>query len=729
VDRLNEAIYCDGTITAPEQVEAAQKVSQDRLHLIVETMLDRDKPVRCDQTVLEMNLTARQVHQAEPAAGMRGVWCRDVLDALPAAIYTTDAAGRITFFNQAAVDFSGRLPEIGSDQWCVTWRLYWPDGRPMAHDECPMARALKEDRPIRGGEAIAERPDGMRVPFMAYPTPLHDASGKLVGAVNMLIDLTSRKEADEVMLRLNETLEQRVEARTRELADALTELRESERRFRLLVDGVTDYAIFLLDPEGIITNWNAGAERIKGYRAEEIIGQHFSRFYTSEDQDNGLPHRALTIAARDGKFEAEGWRVRKDGSRFWANVVIDAIHDGAGILIGFAKITRDMTELRALDEQLHQAQKMEAVGQLTNGVAHDFNNLLATIIPNLELALHQVKEERVLRYLGNAMHAAERGGKLTNQLLTFSRRNDLVTEPVDVNHLISETCNMLPRTIGPTITIETVLDGGLWPAMTEASQLELAILNLAINARDAMPAGGILTISTTKVARGGRSRLPHVDPGDYVMISVGDTGTGMSEEVRNRAFEPFFTTKEAGKGTGLGLSMVYGFAKQSGGTVAIDSEIGNGTTIRIYLPRAQHRLGGTEEAVYQSQRNAGPPSRILVVDDDSAVRTVTATLVRTFGHEVIESANGEAALDVLERDRQFDLLIVDLAMPNMHGGEFAASAERLIPGVPTLFVTGYPEGHRVRDMTEAHMLKKPFRRAELAKKLRHILWRAGRRNA
>src|SRR6516225_6902525 len=494
---------------------------------------------------------------------------RDLLDALPAAIYTTDAAGRITFFNRAAVEFSARTLEIGSDQWCVTWRLYWPDGRPMAHDECPMARALKEDRPIRGGEAIAERPDGTRVPFMAYPTPLHDASGNLVGAVNMLVDLTSSKEADEALLQLNETLEQRVETRTRELTEALKQLRESERRFRLLVEGVTDYAIFMLDPEGIITNWNSGAEWIKGYQAEEIVGQHFSRFYIPEDQENGLPHRALAIAARDGRFEAEGWRVRKDGSRFWANVVIDAIHDSTGILIGFAKITREMTERRAVDEQLRQAQKMEAVGQLTNGVAHDFNNLLATIIPNLELAQPHVKEERVLRYLENAMHAAERGGKLTNQLLAFSRRNDLLTEPVDVNRLISETCEMLPRTIGPTITIEMVLDGDLWPAMTEASQLELAILNLAINARDAMPAGGKLTISTKKVVRGDRSRLTRVNPGDYVMISVADTGTGMSDEVRNRAFEPFFTTKEAGKGTGLGLSMVYGFAKQSGGTVTI----------------------------------------------------------------------------------------------------------------------------------------------------------------
>jgi PAS domain S-box-containing protein len=650
---------------------------------------------------------------------------RDLLEALPAAIYTTDANGRITFFNQAAVEFSGRIPEIGSDQWCVTWRLYWPDGRPMAHDECPMARALKEDRLIRGEEAIAERPDGTRVPFMPYPTPLHDASGRLVGAVNMLVDLTASKDAEAVRSRLNETLEQRVEERTVELTQALVRLRESERRFRLFVGGVTDYAIYMLDMEGVITNWNAGAERIKGYRAEEIIGQHFSVFYTSEDRQDGLPRRALRIAAQDGRFEADGWRVRKDGSRFWANVVIDAVHDDSGVLIGFAKVTRDMTARRAVDEQLRQSQKMEAVGQLTNGVAHDFNNLLATIIPNLELAQFHVKEERIGKYLEEAIRAAERGAQLTNQLLAFSRPQELTTEPVDVNQVVSEVCEMLPRTIGPTIGIETVLDEDAWWAMTEPSQFEVAILNLAINARDAMPSGGKLIISTQNIAHGNRTRVPDLDPGDYIMISMTDTGTGMSEEVRRRAFEPFFTTKTMGKGTGLGLSMVYGFARQTGGTITIDSELGQGTTLRIYLPRAPHRSEAAEEAGDQSVYNAGPPSRILVVDDNSAVRTITAVMIRTLGHDVIEASGGEDALDLLERDRQFDLLIVDLAMPNMHGDEFAARARRLVPGVPTLFVTGYAEPGRMK--TKGDVLKKPFRRAQLAEKLRYILRDAMRR--
>ena len=682
---------------------------------------------RLTLTERSVGLNGRDEKQASEFGD--GRWhFRDLLDALPAAIYTTDAVGRITFFNQAAVEFSGRTPEIGSDQWCVTWRLYWPDGRPMAHDECPMARALKEDRPIRGGEAVAERPDGTRVPFMACPTSLHDASGRLVGAVNMLVDQTAVKEADEARRRLNETLERRVEERTRQLTETLTQLRESECRFRLFVGGVTDYAIFMLDTEGLITNWNAGAERIKGYRAEEIIGRHFSMFYSPKEREDGLPQRALMTAARDGRFEAEGWRIRKDGTRFWANVVIDAVHDDAGVLIGFAKVTRDMTERRAVEEQLRQSQKMEAVGQLTNGVAHDFNNLLATIIPYLELAQFHIEEERVLRYLENAMRAAERGAQLTNQLLAFSRRHELLTEPVDVNQVVSEACEMLPRTIGPTIEIETVLDRNAWWAMTEPGQLELAILNLALNARDAMLAGGKLTIATKNIGRGsGRSILP-LDPGDYVRISVADTGTGMSEEVRSRAFEPFFTTKEINKGTGLGLSMVYGFAKQSDGTLTIDSEIGNGTTVRIYLPRAPYRSEGAEQEGGQGQCDAGPPSRILVVDDDSAVRAITGIMLRTLGHDAIEAAGGQDALNLLAHDRKFHLLIVDLAMPNMHGEEFAAMARVLIPDVPLLFVTGYAEPGRVRQRTAGEMLKKPFRRAQLAGKLRYILHAATRRN-
>src|SRR5262249_38339265 len=256
----------------------------------------------------------------------------------------------------------------------------------------------------------------------------------------------------------------------------------------------------------------------------------------------------------------------------------------------------------------------------------------------------------------------------------------------------------------------------------------LGILKLAINARDAMSAGGKLTIATRNIVRGYGLSFAPLDPGDYVMISVSDTGVGMTEDVRRRAFEPFFTTKEVHKGTGLGLSMAYGFAQQSGGTVTIDSEIGNGTTVQIYLPRAPQRGSDLEKADEESRLDAGPHSRILVVDDNSAVRTITAIMLRTFGHDAIEAAGGQDALDLLERDKQFDLLMVDLAMPNMPGDEFASRARELIPDAPILFITGYAEPGWVRQKPEGEILKKPFRRVQLAGKLRYILRAAKQRN-
>jgi PAS domain S-box-containing protein len=647
---------------------------------------------------------------------------RDILEALPGAVYVTDPAGRITLFNRAAVRLLGRTPEIGSDRWCVSWRLFWPDGRPMAHDECPMARALKEDRPIAGEEAIAERPDGTRVPFMAYPTPLHDPAGRLIGAINMLVDLTDRKRAEAAAQELNGTLERRVEERTRQLSEALSELRKSERRFRFLVEGAQDHAIFTLDAKGFVADWNSGAERIKGYRRDEIVGQHFSRFYAAEDRENGLPHHALAMAARNGSFAAEGWRVRKDGSRFWASVVISRIRDEAAELVGFAKITRDMTERRAVEEQLHQAQKMEAIGQLTNGIAHDFNNVLGAIVPNLELAYARVDDQRVRKCLENALRAAEQGVTLTDQLLTLSRRKDVRTEPVDIGRVISETCAMLPRTIGPNVAVEAVLEGDPWHAVAVPASLQLAILNLAINARDAMPEGGTLTIETSNIAEGTGKLPPDLASGDYVMVSVVDTGSGMSDEVSNHALDPFFTTKEPGKGTGLGLSMVYSFAKQCGGTVTIESEIGKGATVRIYLRRAGNPPGAaTEEKPEQGEILAGPPSRILVVDDDSSVRTAISASVRALGHEAIETASGQEALELLGWDRRFDLLIIDYAMPVVHGTELAGEARRRVPGVPVLFVTGDGDAVWESDVGQAPVLKKPFRQADLAKALRDLL--------
>jgi PAS domain S-box-containing protein len=649
---------------------------------------------------------------------------RQLLEALPAAVYTTDAAGRITFFNEAAVELAGHRPELGRDHWCVSWRLCRPDGTPLPHDECPMAVALREDRPVRGVEVIAERPDGTRVHLLPYPTPLHDSSGALIGALNVLVDITDRKQAEEAVRQLNETLEQRVEQRSQLMAQAFTELRASEERFRLLVQGVADYAIFMLDPTGFVTNWNAGAARIKGYAAEEIIGRHFSQFYTEEDRQDGLPERVLETARRTGKYEAEGWRVRKDGARFWASVVIDVIHDGTGRLIGFAKITRDLTERRAAEEQLRQAQKMEAIGQLTGGVAHDFNNLLTAIIGNLEILETLLPAgDPGRRYAEGALRAASRGARLTEHLLAFSRRQEIRPEIVSLSDLLRENLMLCQKTVGEGIEIALELQDEVWSCQIDPTQFGAAILNLAANARDAMGRSGRLILRTENVTTAGGDAVDQ-PAGDYVVLSVTDTGSGMSAEVRERAFEPFYTTKEVGKGTGLGLSQVYGFAKQSGGVARIESKIGKGTTVRIYIPRAD----GHPAVSTVSKEGIGKPppgdATILVVEDDPDVREMIVGILSDLGYRTLVAANGPEALAILDRDHSVDLLFTDIVMPaGMSGTELARQASRLRPDLKVLLSSGYTrKANRWRSgRAEFPFIAKPYRPTTLGKKLEEVL--------
>jgi PAS domain S-box-containing protein len=314
-------------------------------------------------------------------------------------------------------------------------------------------------------------------------------------------EIAARKHAEEELRELNRTLEDRVAERAGQLAASTMRLADVEQRFRILVEGVTDYAIYMLDPGGTIINWNPGAERIKGYTREEIIGQHFSKFYTEEERQAGIPRKALDTAARTGKYGTEGCRVRKDGTRFWANVVVNAIRDTQGELVGFAKITRDLTERKAAEELMLQAQKMEGIGQITGGVAHDFNNLLTVIIGNLEALQRHLGEDgpetgRLQRSADNAMRGARRAEALTQRLLAFSRQQPLEPKSVDIGRLVSGMSDLLRRTLGESVAVETVLAGGLSRAHADPNQLEVAILNLAVNARDAMPGGGKLTIET-----------------------------------------------------------------------------------------------------------------------------------------------------------------------------------------------------------------------------------------
>jgi PAS domain S-box-containing protein len=497
--------------------------------------------------------------------------------------------------------------------------------------------------------------------------------------------------------------------------------------YERLVQSVVDYAIFMLDREGRVVSWNSGAEHIKGYAADEIIGQHFSRFYTPEDLEEGVPERALKTAAETGRFAAEGWRVRKDGSRFWAMVVIDAIREN-GEIVGFAKVTRDMSELHEAQLQLersqaalNQSQKMEAVGQLTGGLAHDFNNLLAGIIGSIELMRTRLAQGRIVevdRYMSAALAAASRAASLTQRLLAFSRRQTLEPQAIDVNKLVVGMEELIRRSIGPAVTLETVTAVGLWPCFCDPNQLENALLNLCINARDAMPDGGRVTVETANSwIDDDAAAARDMPPGQYVALCVTDTGTGMAPDVLARAIDPFFTTKPAGQGTGLGLSMIYGFAKQSNGQLRIYSEVGQGTG-------APAERDDTIELAKRPMP-AGSGETVLVVDDEPVVRMLVADTLGELGYQAIEAGDGASALRVLESDVRIDLLITDVGLPgNLNGAQVAEAGRRQRPDLKVLFITGYAENAAISSGRLApgmHVLSKPFAMEKLAARIRSII--------
>lgn len=493
---------------------------------------------------------------------------------------------------------------------------------------------------------------------------------------------------------------------------------DEEMRYRLLVEAVTDYAIYMLDPEGRVVSWNAGAQRLKGYTPAQILGRSFSDFYTEADRATGLPARALMTAATQGRFEAEGWRVRRDGSCFWALVVIDPIRGEDGSIIGYAKVTRDLTERRAAQQALEQArealfqsQKLDAIGQLTGGVAHDFNNLLMVVMSSLSLAKRRLPDDpKLAQLLDNALSGARRGAALTQRMLAFARRQDLKPTVVHLPALVGGMADLLARSLGSMVQLQTEFPLALCPVRVDANQLELALLNLAVNARDAMPDGGRLLLHAQEEAV---TVDGHLAPGRYVRLVVADSGSGMDAATLARATEPFFTTKGAGKGTGLGLAMVHGLAAQSGGRFTLQSQPGEGTTATLWLPAA----ADDEPADGPARDGATPastrPLRVLAVDDDALVLTNTAALLEELGHTVLQAGSGDEALRLLDENPAIDLLVTDHVMPRMTGAQLIAAALQARPQLPVVLATGYAELPPSLPFS-AVRLAKPFDQAALA---------------
>ncbi|HEY3696792.1 MASE1 domain-containing protein [Phenylobacterium sp.] len=502
-------------------------------------------------------------------------------------------------------------------------------------------------------------------------------------------------------------------------------LASTEESHRLLVESVRDYAIFMLDTGGRVATWNSGAAQIYGYAADEIVGQHVARLQPDSDPHAGDPNGFLLRVAKAGKIEQEGWRVRRDGSQFWANIVVNAIRDPEGRLLGFAKVTRDVSERRQAEEalehtreQLLQSQKLEALGQLTGGVAHDFNNLLMVVSGQADLLARGPPEERRVKSLDAIKAAVARGASLTRQLLSFARRQTLTPEVIELPRRLAAMQAMLNSSLGEAVELVLDLDLEVWPIEADANELELALINLAVNARDAMPEGGRLQITARNLSPEDAGLN-----GAFVALSVADTGIGMAPEILAKAFDPFFTTKPTGKGTGLGLSQVHGFALQSGGDVTAVSRPGEGCTVTLRLPRAQRAADPRPEPAGAEPLQPASGA-VLLVEDNLDVAEVTSALLQRLGYRVVHESNAMDAIDRVEAGEPIDLVLSDITMPGpVNGLALARRIRATHPHLPMVLATGDSDAPEARDAGE-EVLRKPFGIETLAAVLARALGRA-----
>jgi PAS domain S-box-containing protein len=607
------------------------------------------------------------------------------------AIYMLSPEGIVTTWNAGAQRFKGySAAEIIGRHFSLFYTSEDREaGRPAKALELARNAGKFED------EGWRVRKDGTRFWASVVIDPIRDDAGELLGFMKITRDVTDKRKAQEA-------------------------LHSSEERFRLLVQGVTDYAIYMLSPEGIVTNWNEGARRIKGYEEAEVVGKHFSLFYTDEDVRAGMPAVALETVRQQGRFEKEGWRVRKDGSRFWAHVVIDPIFNTAHELVGYAKVTRDITERRKAaevfertKEALFQAQKLDSIGKLTGGLAHDFNNLLNVIINGLDILRTTPDRQTSMKTIDAMARAADRGATMTQQLLAFARQHPLKVSISSVNRIIGSFEAVLRRALRSNVRLDVFLTPNLPRIQVDEAQLESALLNLVVNARHAIRESGTVSVTTGLVSLSS-NQVEQLASGQYVKIAVSDTGDGMTPDIIARAIEPFFTTKEVGTGTGLGLSQVYGLVQQSNGGMQIESTPGTGTTVALYFPVLE-----ADDATAPAPKDAN--EKALIVDDQPDVLEMAVNLFSSLGYDVLSANNSEQALEILRRTPDIAILFSDVVMPGMSGTQLAKAALLHIPTLKVILASGYVDAslsEEDKDLEQFQLIAKPYRLSDIIKKLK-----------
>ncbi len=627
---------------------------------------------------------------------------RRIANQAPALMWVTRLDRTRDFVNDSYMEFLGTDDREFARLYDWHDRIH-PDDRERVTAESIAGEASLKTFALEGR---FKRSDGEYRWLKSVSSPRFGPDDELLGFIGVATDITLAKEAE---------LELR-----REVDERTRDLQQSEARFRAIFDAVLE-VLYLLEPDGTVIELNGKQAPWRATNARDGIGLKIWESPTLEayPQHKAIIREAVQKAAKGATFTAEVTMERPGAATAYLDLAVQPVRGPDGKIMYLLFEARDVTELKAAQEQLRQSQKMEALGQLTGGIAHDFNNLLTVVVGGLDVVSKRLEDAKLKRYAVNALTAAERGARLTGQLLAFSRVQRLEVRPVEVAPLIQNMRPLLRNVLGPGITKQFDLDAEKMPIMADPTQLEVAILNLAINARDAMPDGGVLTFVTRPVQVAGDGEL---EDGDYVELCISDTGTGMPQEVADRAFEPFFTTKEIGKGTGLGLSMVYGMARQSGGTARIDTTPGHGTAIKLFFKAAR---GHTEADSSSEEDDVRPadvePASVLVIDDDPDVRGFIAEALAEDGYHVRECGDGKAGLKLFERERP-DLVVLDFIMPSMSGAEVAKRMLDRHPKQRILFVSGYSETEAIKQVSpDSPLLLKPFRSEALSKAVRSAL--------